>query len=313
MSNIQKQCPNCSTPLSGAFCYQCGQKQKGADRYLWEILNEAFEGIFSWNSKAWLTTASMFFKPGFLTAEHFAGRRARYVSPLRLYIITSVGFFLTLTLINFFGNSSQSIDEQGATQIQKEVSQERETSAGHGDGRDGNSKSDVPNTDESSVTISADLPFISDDKEKELADKATKLALSNPRELASKIIDSLPAISFILLPLYALTFKLFFLKAKRYYAQHMVLALHTGSFFFAAYTIMIIGQQTLGLQQQNWYPFVFVIWSNLYLLFSLKRVFAQGWGITIVKSFGIGWIYFITTVLGLVMASIIGVILFSFD
>jgi len=32
-------------------------------------------------------------RPGFLTREHQAGRRARYVSPIRLYLVFSVAFF----------------------------------------------------------------------------------------------------------------------------------------------------------------------------------------------------------------------------
>jgi hypothetical protein len=32
-------------------------------------------------------------RPGFLTREYFAGRRARYISPIRLYLIFSVAYF----------------------------------------------------------------------------------------------------------------------------------------------------------------------------------------------------------------------------
>ena len=43
----------------------------------------------------WLLT-----RPGFLTREYFQGRRARYVSPIRLYLIFSVIFFATSALID---------------------------------------------------------------------------------------------------------------------------------------------------------------------------------------------------------------------
>lgn len=69
------------------------------------LINEAFEDIFKVDSRARKTTWAMFFKPGFLSLEYFAGRRARYVPPLRLYIITSIAFFLLLSVLNFFSDN----------------------------------------------------------------------------------------------------------------------------------------------------------------------------------------------------------------
>jgi hypothetical protein len=42
-------------------------------------------------------------RPGFLTLEHFAGRRARYVPPLRLYLIFSVLYFALAIFAPDFG------------------------------------------------------------------------------------------------------------------------------------------------------------------------------------------------------------------
>jgi hypothetical protein len=97
-------CPNCKTPLHGQFCSECGQNQKGIDRFLLTLVNEAFEDLFRWNSRAWRTLFGLMFKPGFLSKEYFKGRRARYVQPIRLYFITSIVFFVVLSVVNFFSD-----------------------------------------------------------------------------------------------------------------------------------------------------------------------------------------------------------------
>src|SRR4029453_9696672 len=42
------------------------------------------------------TLRLLFTRPGQLTAEMLAGRRARYIPPVRLYLVASVVFFLAL-------------------------------------------------------------------------------------------------------------------------------------------------------------------------------------------------------------------------
>lgn len=302
MTSTQTECPNCSAPLYGQYCSQCGQNQKSTNRFFLVLLNEAFEGMFSWNSKVWQTTKAMFFKPGMLTTEHLANRRARYISPLRLYIMTSVMFFLTLSLINFFSSSVViNTNNAGETKTLAQIEQAIDTAT-----------NESLNEDDFTVNIL----FLNEDKDTALATdlkakikKAIKVGATNPKRLIAKIIDNMPAVTFFLLPLYALIFKLFFLKSKRYYAEHLILVVHNNSFFFAAYTLMVIGQIILAPQYSDWLIPLFVVWSNLYLAISFKRVFGQSWPLTIVKTISIGWIYFTLTLIGFLLASLIGVVL----
>jgi hypothetical protein len=83
--------PNCHADIQGKFCYSCGQNQTPPDRLLLNIINEAFEGVFSANSRAARTLFNLLFKPGFLTVECFAGRRARYVQTQ--YILLTASYF----------------------------------------------------------------------------------------------------------------------------------------------------------------------------------------------------------------------------
>lgn len=308
MTTTKTECPNCSAPLHGQYCSQCGQNQKSTDRFFLVLLNEAFEGIFSWNSKVWQTTKSMFFKPGLLTTEHLSNRRARYISPLRLYIMTSVGFFLTLSLINFFAsdmavNTNIVVNSNNASDTQTQLLTDQSIDTAIQEA-----------FEEENITVN--IAFLDDEKETALANSlkariknAIKVGATNPKRLIAKIIDNMPAITFFLLPLYALIFKLFFLKSKRYYAEHLILTVHNNSFFFAAYTLILISQLILSPQYSDWLLPLFIVWSNVYLALSFKRVFNQSWPLTIAKTAGISWIYSFLTLMGFLLASFVSIIL----
>ena len=58
-----------------------------------DVLNE----FLNWDSKFFTTIGLLILKPWRLTNEFLAGRRARYVHPLRLYLLVSILFFFAAT------------------------------------------------------------------------------------------------------------------------------------------------------------------------------------------------------------------------
>src|SRR5690606_27414209 len=60
-----------------------------------------------------------------------------------------------------------------------------------------------------------------------------ELAFQQARQLA-------PVMMFFLLPLFAFLLKVLYLFSKRYYTEHLTLALHTHSFMFLAFLLMIM-------------------------------------------------------------------------
>ncbi len=87
-------CRNCGVPLQGRYCYACGQKAARADVTLRELAHEALHEFSHLdNSKIVQTLKLLLFKPGELTAEFLRGRRARYIPPIRLYLVCSLVFF----------------------------------------------------------------------------------------------------------------------------------------------------------------------------------------------------------------------------
>jgi hypothetical protein len=86
-------CGNCGARLGGAFCHACGQKAVGPDVSLHDFFHEAFEEFAHVDGTIVQTLRLLLTKPGMLTKEFLNGRRARYVSPLRVYLTCSVLFF----------------------------------------------------------------------------------------------------------------------------------------------------------------------------------------------------------------------------
>ncbi len=89
-------CANCGHSPTGAYCPACGEQQPGHhDLSLRHFFHEAFHELIHLDSRLFRTLRSLVFRPGFLTVEYFAGRKARYFRPLRLYlVIFAISFFL---------------------------------------------------------------------------------------------------------------------------------------------------------------------------------------------------------------------------
>lgn len=93
-----EQCLNCGAMVVGKYCAECGQEHSEKAVSLGRLIAEFLDDTFSLDSKLLKTTALLLFRPGFLTNEYNAGRRARYLSPWRMYVFTSVLLFFLLSL-----------------------------------------------------------------------------------------------------------------------------------------------------------------------------------------------------------------------
>ena len=89
-------CHNCGAAVSGNFCPECGQETTLHVASAREFLHEFIGHYVALEGKLWKTLALLLFRPGKLTAEYIAGRRARYVQPLRIYLTLSILFFALL-------------------------------------------------------------------------------------------------------------------------------------------------------------------------------------------------------------------------
>lgn len=92
-SGPMTDCPNCGARLDGSFCGQCGQKSAPLNPSFHDFLHDLAHEILHVDGKIVRSARLLVTSPGFLSREHFEGRRARYVSPIRLYLIFSVMYF----------------------------------------------------------------------------------------------------------------------------------------------------------------------------------------------------------------------------
>ncbi|HWN11683.1 MAG TPA: DUF3667 domain-containing protein [Pyrinomonadaceae bacterium] len=95
-NQLTERCPNCESTLTGEYCQKCGQKKIhshdfAVTHFFGHVVHE-FTHLDS--NKAQRTFTSLLFRPGLLTHEYWAGRKGRYIQPLRIYLTFSALYFL---------------------------------------------------------------------------------------------------------------------------------------------------------------------------------------------------------------------------
>jgi hypothetical protein len=90
-------CTNCGG-ASSDYCARCGERQPGhhdlsAGHFAHEVVHE----FVHLDSKLFRTLRDLVAKPGFLTEEYFAGRKSRYIAPLRMFLTLFALQFLAFT------------------------------------------------------------------------------------------------------------------------------------------------------------------------------------------------------------------------
>lgn len=103
-------CRNCDALLGAVdgnttvnFCPNCGQDTLNHPPTFWEFVHEFITHYVALEGKLWKTLLLLFFKPAELTREYRAGRKLRYISPLRLYITASFLFFFIVKIVGAGG------------------------------------------------------------------------------------------------------------------------------------------------------------------------------------------------------------------
>lgn len=290
------ECPNCGFEVgSHEYCAQCGQVQRDVIPTVRALLGQFFDDFLSLDSKLARTLALLVRRPGALTAEYLRGRQTRYVRPLRLYLLSSLFFFLLMSVV-------------GAPDIVNTTGSGAETApvATETDGAAVGSPTDVadalrraklpPETREAlgellrradadsgwiaAITLDSTRTRRFDDVERwpvvggMLAAKARKLGDLEPAEFQTAINRSvvayLPRAIFLLMPVFASLVALVYVRSRRRYAEHFVFALHAHAFTFVAFAVMLVVPWTL-------VDVMLLLTVVVHLLLALKHVHAQGW------------------------------------
>lgn len=111
--------------MYGRFCHQCGQENLEPKETVWHLVTHFFNDITHFDGKFFATVKYLMRKPGFLSAEYVAGRRASYLNPIRMYVFTSAIFFLILFALKDPKDMVHTSEKPDKVQTLAELEQER--------------------------------------------------------------------------------------------------------------------------------------------------------------------------------------------
>jgi len=241
-------CHNCGAAVDYHFCAVCGQATKLHVPSAGEFIHEFVAHYVALEGRLWQTLYFLLCKPGLLTAEYIAGRRVRYVEPLRGYLTFSILFFALLK-IGGVPESDFLIDDKPTAEVAAQA--KREMLKG--------SKQGV-----NAVVLGVESPI-----EKKVEDFFNLPAKERNRQLYSAFFAYVPYAMFLLMPVFAMYLKLLYLGSGRRYGEHLLFALHTNAFAFAMFGLFIV-LKPLGLDLLE---FVLALWLLYYLPTAMRRVY----------------------------------------
>src|SRR5882762_10167158 len=331
-------CENCGAPMAGPFCAQCGQAAIDYRRSFRHIIVDVLDSFLNWDSKFFATIVWLIARPWHLTNQFLAGRRVRYVHPLRLYLLVSILFFFA---VNYWAKSIHAdpsklsaddradiaaelndpdippavkarirgaLDAKGRTQPEAQTSPSPQAAVAPQPSIIGSPPPSV-----TSPSPSGDFgPLVQFDKppsdrfEKWLEQRAKEKMGEHGSKMAlfiATLFNNLPYMMLCCIPLFALVLKVLYVRKRIFYIDHLVYALHIHTFFYTG--LMLIVLATMGLNRTI--PGAFAGWviAALWITFiaqiflSIRYVYRQGWFFTVFKFFLGGFAYLIVLAIAL--------------
>ena len=266
-------CLNCGELVTLRYCPACGQEAAHTlQRPFREIVGEVLDETIALDSRFGTTVLPLLRSPGLLTAEYLAGRKARYTAPLKLYLLLSFLFFVASALAPRSSVRLARPEEaaQGAAQVDGGLAELRAR------GRLG----------------------------ARVADRVDAIRALPPEQVRARVTaafqENAPRVVFFLVPVLALLLKLLY--RRRYYAEHLVTALHAHAFAFA----VLLPSELLpwsGLAQLG------AALTGLWLVLALRRIYGETWARTVAKGLVLLLAYAVALGLGLTGALVAALLL----
>jgi hypothetical protein len=380
-----RRCENCGAPLYGEHCYACGQPVKGLVRQFSSIAGDFLDTVFNIDSRVLRTIGPLLTRPGYLSLEYFAGRRVRYVTPMRLFLFLSlVAFFAIQASINVEEDTSDGDNaplqvKVGDNAIERATTvAEVEKIAAEATAKLDEARKEVAGVPGAGVGMQVAQQQIQEQAKRQIAwlreaERARKLGKPVPERPESKdrklnfnwndkpwdpktnpidfawlpapataalnrrmaharevlgrsnsekpfvdaLFNVLPQTLIVLMPIFALMLKVAYWFKRRLYMEHLIVALHSHSFISLA-LLLVLGFKWLqdwlapnggGLNALlGWGIALTSIWIPVYLLLMQKRVYGQGWIMTLLKFFVLGVCYSVLLGIGLLGAMLVGLL-----
>ena len=113
----ETNCLNCGTELAGEFCHACGQHAH-VHRTLSAFFHDFLHGVLHFEGKIWRTLPLLAWKPGELTRNYIDGQRARFISPVALFLFC---VFLMFAAVSLLGGNFGELPEGAKQDLKKEI------------------------------------------------------------------------------------------------------------------------------------------------------------------------------------------------
>ncbi len=303
------ECQNCGAELTGAYCSACGQKRDVRILSLPAFIGDVVADLHNVDSRIWRTLTTLVFKPGRLTRLYIEGQRAKYTPPFRLYVVTSVTFFLVFSL-------SRALSPDDTVDGPTEAAATPAPAGGRESANDAAGEAPLEGNQTFSINIDGDdleCNFNPDGLSPAVRERfeaaCERVEDANAASFNRAFADNFPVTMLVFIPIVAAIMKLLYLFARRKYVEHLLFFLHVHTFFFlvALLTVLLSALAALApaVAMLAWIVGA-VAWGYflVYLYTAMREVYRQDHRLTAVKYFILGGSYFaaaLLTVLGAVV------------
>jgi hypothetical protein len=325
-------CENCGTPLTGHWCAKCGQPAIDYRRSFRYIVLDLLDEFLNWDSKFFRSLGLLLVRPWKLTNEFLAGHRVRYVHPLRLYLLASILFFFA---VNYWAKSihlqpgkltsenraeiAAALNKQNLTPDQRAkveralnmANMSPEVAAIMAAKRKNTTPEETATPQATATSKETATPLIDFSPAKNPSTPFEKWIETHAKEkigehgtnlqlFVKTLISNLPYMVLCCIPLFALVLKILYMRRDIFYIDHLIYALHIHSFAYLATILIILA--TIGLSSvasgafAGWIIALLWITFAAQILLSIRRVYRQGWFISIFKFLFGGFVYLIVLV-----------------
>ena len=293
-------CGNCGAPLSGPYCSQCGQHAHESSRSIGTLFHDAWHVVTHVDGRFWQTILALAFKPGRLTKDYFAERRARYLPPVRLYLVLSVLLFAVASLGHSRGvlfeldSKSAAKDPGRAAEIAK-IKQEASEAIKEAKARgaplvdsdaDEDSKGGTGFRLDAAQCASAHSDWNWLDQP--LRDVCMRNVADHGQGFVNTLNSSIPKMMFVFLPLMALVMLLLYWWPRHYYVEHLVFFLHTHAAIFLLLLFELLLSRLaallpLLLSALPYAQFAGLLYCIWYVYRAMRVYYGQGRWLTLTK------------------------------
>lgn len=213
----------------------CGQSSTDYNVPVGAFAKELVSESFDLDSRLRQTLGPLLTRPGAVPRDYVTGHRARFMPPIRLYLLASFAMFLLMSLTGTF-----SLD---------------------------------PDAPEEAAELTVDLGPGGEEAANRIETRLTEglaQAVQDREAFGQELVGHMAKAMFFLLPAFALLLKLLYWR--RLYVHHLVFAIYLHSFAFLLMAVVMI-PEALGFTRVATVADVGMLWAPVYLYLGMRRFY----------------------------------------